>query len=111
MSDTFIIKQGDTSPSIADTLYEPDKVTPVNLTGASVKLKMGTLDTLGTPSVDAAAVIVSSTNGQVRYDWATGDTANSGEHIAEWEVTFADGTIETYPNKTYRPIFITPQIG
>lgn len=111
MSDTFIIKQGDTSPSFAYTLYEPDRVTPVNLTGASVVFKMGTLDALGTPAVSAAAAIVSSSGGQVRYDWAKGDTDVSGEKVAEWEVTFADGSIETYPNKTYLPIFITPQIG
>jgi len=111
MRTPFIIKQGDTSPSIEDTLYWPDGVTVENLIGATVKFVMASEDSIGTAKVKANAVVVDEAAGQVRYDWATGDTDTHGVFVAEWEVTRADGSIETFPNGGYIPVGITQQAG
>lgn len=111
MRKPFIIKQGDTSPSIADTLYHPDGVTVENLTGATVKFVMASEDSIGTAKVKANAVVVNAAAGQVRYDWAMGDTDTHGGFVAEWEVTRADGSIETFPNGGYVPVAIIQQAG
>lgn len=107
----FIIKQGDTSPSIAYTLYHPDGETKVNVTGATVKFILATEATLGTPKVKADAAIVDAVNGEVRYDWSDGDTDAHGEFVAEWEVTFQSGKVETYPNRGFIPVFIPQAAG
>lgn len=111
MSKPFIIKQGDTSPSIAYTLLKPDSVTPESLLGATVKFVMASEDSIGTAKVKADAVIVDALAGDVRYDWATGDTDTFGGFVAEWEVTRADGSIETFPNGGYVPVAIIQQAG
>lgn len=42
------------------------------------------------------AVFVVGT-GNVEYQWQVGDTDTVGFFDAEWEVTYADGTVETFP--------------
>lgn len=111
MSKPFIIKQGDTSPSIAYTLYRPDGTTVENLTGSSVKFVMASENSIGTAKVKADAVVVDATAGEVRYDWATGDTDTAGAFVSEWEVTRADGSIETFPNGGYEPVAVIPEAG
>lgn len=101
----FSIKRGDTSPSIAATLTDADGA-PINLTGASVRFHM-----VGSATVDAAAVIVSPTAGTVRYDWQAGDTAAAGWYQAEWEVTYADNAVETFPNAGTTRVRIDPDLA
>jgi hypothetical protein len=47
----------------------------------------------------------------VSYDWLPGDTDNSGEHKAEFKVTYADGRIETFPNNGFIHIPIIRDIS
>lgn len=97
----FTIKRGDTSPSIK---YAPG----VDLTGATVVFKMSSLDF--TPKIAAGVVTVynDAAEGDVmQYDWNAADTDTDGIHRAEYQVTYADGSIETFPNDG----FITISIG
>ena len=93
----FYIKQNDTRPSLSATLAEDGAA--VDLTGCTVMFHMG-------ERVDAAAVVVDAETGIVRYDWAVADTAVAGCYPAEFEVTFSDGAIETFPNDDYITIII-----
>lgn len=105
----FQIKRGDTSPSILATLTDAGGA-PVNLTGATVRFHMRPASA-PTATVDAAAVIVNPSAGTVRYDWQSGDTATAGWHEAEWEVTYADSAVETFPNAGAQVIRIDPDIA
>ena len=98
----FYIKQNDTAPAITATLYENSVA--VDLTGATVKFHMGSI-------VDAAATVVSASEGKVKYQWQATDTATVGEYNAEFEVTFSDGTIETFPNDGFLRIIITSEVA
>ena len=102
MATTFYIKQNDTKPSLAAQLLSDGSA--VDLTGATVKFHMGS-------SVDAAATIVDAATGNVRYDWSAADTTTSGTFNAEFEVTFSDGTIETFPNDEHLHIVITEEVA
>ena len=91
----FIIKQNDTSPSLEAQLLTSTREI-VSLVGATVVFNMKTAS--GTVVINRAeAEIVDASSGIVRYDWFASDTARAGEYLAEFEVTFADGKIETFP--------------
>lgn len=106
------IKQNDTSPSISHVLSYSDATKP-NLTGATVRfkwkpaaaggaMKQGICVITGNPAVDAT----------VRYDWGSAsDTAVAGAHLGEYEVTYANGRVETFPNeKPYIEFEITDDL-
>ena len=102
MATTFYIKQNDTKPSLSAQLLSDGSA--VDLTGATVKFHMG-------DSVDSAATVVDAATGNVRYDWVTADTETAGLFRAEFEVTFSDGTVETFPNDGYLLINITEEVA
>lgn len=100
----FYIKQGDTSPPLRAQLREDDG-TPVDLTGATVRFKMNRIggNTGDTLDVDNTATIDDATNGKVTYDWADGDTDQSGYYNAVFGVDYdGSGSIdETFPNEQF----------
>jgi hypothetical protein len=107
---TFYIKQNDTSPSLRAALKDGDNLA-IDLTGATVRFHMKSLED-NTVVVDAdATVVVPSVSGIVQYDWDNGDTATAGSYQGEFEVTFAGGAIETFPNKTNISISIKPELN
>jgi hypothetical protein len=120
--DPFIIKQGDTQPSLAATLSD-DNGAIVIPGGATVSFVMRkAADACGCScedesapvrpavKVSRAAVIVNGAAGQVRYDWAAGDTDEAGDFSGEFKVSVA-GAITTYPSSGYIPITITQDLS
>lgn len=106
MADAFYIKRGDTSPKLIYTLSPP-----VNLTGASVVFNMRKSGLANTVNRGAAAIVAPATAGVVSYGWTAPDTVLAGTFIGEFEVTYADGTIETYPNSGYLNVIISDDLG
>lgn len=107
MRETFYLKTGDTSPSLLSTL-SPDTV---DLTGASVVFNMR-LNSGAVKVSRAAAVIVTETGTPtVRYDWQAADTDTAGFYSAEFEVTYAGGAVETFPNSDFIAVSITGGIA
>jgi uncharacterized protein YfaS (alpha-2-macroglobulin family) len=91
----FSIKQNDTGPSLLATLKDANDV-PVNITGADVRFHMKSLE--GVVKIDSDMTVVNSADGLVRYDWLVGDTDTFGTYYVEFEVTYVDGSVETFPN-------------
>lgn len=111
--DPVYIKQHDTQPSISATLTE-DGVA-VDITGATVTFVMRPRlcrheVPAASPKVEAAAVVVDAATGQVRYDWAVGDTDTEGQFDAEFKVSIA-GAVTTYPSSGYLPIVISKDLS
>lgn len=105
----FNVKQNDTSPTMLATLQDASG-DAVNITGASVRFHMRPIGS-SQIKVDAAAVIVTALDGIVRYDWQASDTAVIGSYEAEFEVTFSDASIETFPNDGYIRVKIVSDIA
>lgn len=109
MTETFFIKKGDTSPALlADLLPAGTDITGATAVVFSMRPRGST-----TPTVNrAAATIVTPTNpARLRYNWTSLNTAAAGNFEGEFEVTRADGSIETFPNDGHIPISITGDIA
>jgi len=106
MADTFYIKRNDTSPAIK---YQLDP--KVDLTDASVVFNMARAG--GAPVVNrgAAEIVGDPTDGIVSYSWSGADTEQAAQFRGEFEVTYADGEVETFPNDGYIRILITSDLG
>jgi hypothetical protein len=84
------MKRGDTAPNLVLNLT--DGSTPVDLSAAAeirVVIRFGAK--LISRSVDG------SSNGQIVMRWQDGDLDQSGVYTGEVEVTWSDGTIQTWP--------------
>lgn len=106
---TFVIKRQDRRPVLRAQLLDENDA-PVDLTGASVRFLM--TNKLGqAPVVNAPAAIVDPASGTLEYQWAAGDTDVPGCYVAEFEVTFPDGTKRTFPGDGYIYMEIRQDIG
>lgn len=109
MATDFTIKQNDTLPDLVVTLTDAVGST-VNITGyQGVRFIMAPKG--GDSVVDAAAIVVDAENGIVKYTWEDEDTETAGKYLGEFEVQFADGRLETFPNWTYINILIKADLG
>lgn len=100
--DVFYIKQGDTSPALLYSLSPA----PSTLVGATIVFSMRKN---GTVYIDEASADYTDTS-VLRYQWQAGDTDEVGVYEAEFQVTYADGTIGSWPNVGYIPVSIGDDI-
>lgn len=104
----FTLKQNDTSPSIQATLKNASG-SAVDLSGATVKFHVKSVD--GTLKINQTATLVDEDNGVVKYDWQAGDTDTVGTYYAEFQVSYADLTTETFPNNDNIVILIKSELN
>ncbi len=110
MAVDFKIKRNDTRPAIQATLgsvVNGDTIT-------SVAFNMA--DTSGTLVVDAASATIvqqasATQSAAVKYQWQAADTDTSGIYNAEFQVTFSDGRVETFPNEGYLKVQIVSDLA
>lgn len=105
----FYIKQGDTSPAFRAILKDADG-TAVDITG-NLGVTFHMRNQAGTVVVDAAATVNDASAGDVKYSWSAGDTDTAGVYDAEFEVTYANGDVETFPNYGYEKVRITDDLA
>lgn len=93
---TIYLVQNDTGSQIKLNLTREDTGSAVNLTGSTVRLKFkkkNTANVLSTLTADAGSDFE---NGEVIFVFAAADTdIAAGDYIAEIEVTFGSGSIES----------------
>lgn len=104
----FWIKQGDTSPAITGQVLDGD-LRAVDLTDATVQFRAKNRAT-GVVVINAAGTFDDATTGLVRYQWQTADTAAEVELLAEWQVTFADGAIQTWPTPGFINVHVVGDV-
>ena len=108
--ETFYIKQNDTASFLTRDLKDAFGA-PVNVTAAAVVFSMR-VKPAGTVKVDEQeCTIVTAGIGRVRYEWTATNTNTADEYEGEFQVTYANGKIQTFPNDGHIPIVVTDDIG
>lgn len=110
MAVDFTIKMDDQLPEIQAVLKD-DNDSPVNLTGISGIRFIMTDKATGAIKVDAPATVVTAAAGLVKYSWEQEDTDTVGTYNAEWEVEFADGRLESFPNWKHLQVKVFIDLG
>jgi hypothetical protein len=110
MTDTAYLKQNDTSPAL-DAILTDANGAVVNVTGSSVRFHMLKIGASAL-KINAPASVIDGEAGHVRYNLQVGDTDTPGTYKAEYQVTFPDGSIETFKNTPDQlRVVITPELG
>jgi len=111
---TFTIKRGDTSPAIKARLVPADINQGGGITGYNeVRFLMrdsSDYETIVDDNTSGNVTVIDEDAGIVTYSWQDGDTDETGMFEAEWEVTYSDNSIETFPNDRYIDIEIIGDI-
>lgn len=95
----ILVKQNDTRPTIRGYAWQGPSQTAVNLTGASAVFNMRLATNPGTVVASRRpATVLAGTTGGVEYTLQASETATNGTYQAEFEITFADGGILTFPS-------------
>ncbi len=94
-------KQNDTTPLTGELT---ENGSPVDLSQASKVEFFMKKDRDSEPKVSAVAEIVSEVDGEVRYQFNPEDVDEAGIFLAEWQVTYADSTLQTFPNIGYMKV-------
>lgn len=112
---TIRMKTGDTAPHVHAVLLDAAG-DPVDLAAATVRFILATRGWLEV-RVDAPADMLQIGNGTdgsrglVRYPWAEGDTAEAGTYDVEFEVTYSDGTVQSFPTEGYVDCVFEEDLG
>ena len=112
----FLIKTGDTGSKIVVPL-EDSTGAAIDIQGATGIFKMGaiaggTLALAGTVTIlqVGAGTSAGGSMGYVSYQWPTGGVATSGLYLAEFEMTYSSGTIQTFPNGGFMTVLVTDDL-
>ena len=109
-SPKFSIKQNDTAPSLVAILRDIRK-RPRILTGATVVFHMRLQSDLTVKVNGSSVTITDASLGLVTYVWSASDTDTVGVYQGEFQVTYADSTVESFPNNDYIIITILDDIA
>lgn len=104
----FSIKQNDTSPALQAILKDAT-LAPIDLTGAVVRFHMKSLE--GSLKVNTTMTVVNALGGIVQYDWVLGDTDTVGAYYVEFQVTYADASVETFPNNGNKIVSVVRELN
>ena len=107
----FVIRQHDRLPILAATLTDATGAAVDLTTATAVRFHLKTQNGNGATPINQAAAVVNASAGQVSYSWASGDTDVAGAYNAEFEVTWADGRLSTFPNLGYIAVVVTKDLA
>lgn len=105
----FTITQNDTSPSLKATLKDGTGAV-IDLTSAICRIHVLALGET-VLKVNALTTINEPATGVVQYDWLPADTTDFGTFSIQFEVTYDNDAIETFPNSGSLPMIITKELG
>jgi hypothetical protein len=106
----WTIKQHDTWPNWVGQLRDSTG-SAVDLTNATSAKLMRRPNPAGSVQTLTLSIVVPATLGQVMRDWQTGDNDTANVYDCEVEVTWNDGSIETFPNTGTYQMTVEADLG
>jgi hypothetical protein len=106
----FVIRQDDTAPRLFADLTDGNG-NPVTVTGSTVRLHLHPLTSELGVDLDLAAFVDPDVANRVYYDWSADDTQYAGYYGGEWQVTYANTQIETFPNQGWFLVNVVAQLA
>jgi hypothetical protein len=110
MSIIYQVKRNDTA-AIVDTLLDSAGIA-VNLTGAGVLFHV--VDRFGTSVINRSATGPGGgaldTTGKVQFVFMASEVSTAGAFFAEWQVTFTNGQIQTWPQNDQAILIMYPDL-
>lgn len=99
----MFLKQGDTAPKATADLN-------ADITNAVCRMHVSRLN--GTLILDKLATVTNAAQGLVEYQWLTGDlpVLTPGAYRIDWMVTFNDGRIEHFPQRSNNELIVRPAV-
>ena len=110
MAASFYIKQNDTAPSLQAVLTDSNGRVKSMADASLVRFHMRD-ENSNALVTNGVGTVINHNKGIVAYEWQTGDTANTGIHSAEFQITYNSGKIETFPNTGYIKVVIKDEIA
>jgi hypothetical protein len=110
MAANFYIKQNDTAPAIEAVLTDSSGRAKSLAAASLIRFNMSTDSGTNVINLGTGA-IVNPAKGIVSYTWQAGDTSNTGIHNAEFQVTYNNGQIESFPNSGYIKVIIKEELA
>jgi len=102
---------GDTESSIEDQLTgDGDVISIEDFNEVEIHIEKPDGTTI-TDDTTGNVVVENSTEGLVRYDFAASDLGQSGRYTYEWQVTFGDGGILTFPGDDLAKLWVRDEIA
>jgi hypothetical protein len=116
MGHMFEITAGDRLPSLEGGAIDRDTGRPLDLTNATAVVAVRASGASGAVVATGVATIVGPTQLNpsginLRYDWATGQTATAGYYQGVFRLTYADTRTRTVPVDEPIPIVVFPRIA
>lgn len=111
MSEQYRRVVGDTEADIEDQLLADDSAEDIS-GFQSVAFHLEKPDDTVVTATDTGAVTVEdSVNGIVSYQFQSGDLDQQGRYRYEWEVTYGDGEVMTFPGDGVGEIWVREELG
>lgn len=111
MSEQYRRVVGDTESDIEDQLLaDSANVDLTNLLGVSIHIVKPDGTTI-TDDRNGAVSVQDVSNGVVQYEFQSGDLDQSGRYRYEWEVTFGDGGVLTFPGDDWATIWVRDELA
>lgn len=111
----FIIKQNDKRPYLTFQFFQADGTTPLDVSSATeinfvMRLTAG--GAANPTKIKSACVMTNAIQGIGEYRWGgEEDTADAGMFEYEFEITWANGDIQTIPADGYFTLQIIDDLG
>ena len=109
MTATYYYKTGDRLPTMRHTLRDGDDA-PINLTGATVTLRMKRDGAAGLVLTDVAVTVIDAVNGIVDYAWGPNDLALAGRYLVTYGASIA-GLPMTIPGQGTAIVLVEDQLA
>lgn len=108
---TFTLTQGDSSPSVVSVLSDGGAIDLSNAKEVRFIMQDKYKRVVINEGLQDSVNIINAANGEVEYIFTSDQTKTVGKYEAEWEVTYQNGAVETFPTKGKIDIEIVEQIA